>query len=223
MPVDGYNHKRVWQYNFLPQPVTLLDRDCDRYDFEYERNVIANIRRGKAAPRSVYLNELITDNYPVNNSLGWELAVQHCKNAIRTNAVFMNDENIAKKSITTKALKEAHTEKIEEDRKRWEEQRPIREAEKAAKEARQAEMDAERKRTYEEYKQKMAEYKEFERKRAEEWEEAARHAEAARQEQARRMTVAAKWAAAREHLQSNTKKLWDDYVADMEKKKNDKL
>jgi hypothetical protein len=129
MPVDGYNNKRVWQYNFLPQPVTLLDRGFDIRDHEWEKNLVERLRRGEAAPRSLSVYESCPGEYRSNAECGWEAAERHAKNADRTKAVFLNDYAIEMRKPGREARKKAWEAQEAIYKEKWEQEKVRRQEE----------------------------------------------------------------------------------------------
>lgn len=124
MPVEGFKHPRVWQYNFLPQPCSVLDRGWDRYDWHYEREVVERLRRGEAAPQSGKLTDLHDRNPNYGEPAGgWKQAEEFARNANRTNAVFLNDEAIALRLPDRERREAAHREYLAEVAVRMEAQR----------------------------------------------------------------------------------------------------
>ena|ERR1700751_2900908 len=204
MPVSGYNHKRVWQYVFLPRPITLLYRDWDGHDREWEHNVIERLKRGEAAPHSLSVNDLIPDNSGTCEG-GWEITEKRAKNADRSKSVFLNDEAIARRLPERELKKKLHEEFLEKNRKIWEEEKPKREAMEAVRIAEQ-EAHAEALR---DYKEKMKKRMQAEIERAKEWREAA----------PKTAPKAAPKTAPKSSSDNRSpfKIKWDEYVKDMEK------
>jgi hypothetical protein len=97
----------------------LLDRFWGR-DRVWERGVIDAIRRGQAAPRASSISALVSGPYEPNGGGGggWELAEEHSKGAIRTGAVFLNDEAIAARAELRKQQRAALAEAEAENRAR---------------------------------------------------------------------------------------------------------
>jgi hypothetical protein len=98
----------------------LLDRSWGR-DAVWERGVVDAIRRGAAAPRALSIGALVSGPYDPNggfNGGGWEHAEQHAKGAIRTGAVFLNDEAIARREAERKQRRAALAEAEAENRRR---------------------------------------------------------------------------------------------------------
>ena len=67
------------------------------HDRTWEREVVERIRRGGEAPRAVPPDSDPAVYYEAVsfNADGWEFAEEHSKGAIRTHAVYLNDEAIA--------------------------------------------------------------------------------------------------------------------------------
>lgn len=67
------------------------------HDRTWEREVVERIRRGGEAPRAVPPDSDPSIYYEAVsfNADGWEFAEEHSKGAIRTHAVYLNDEAIA--------------------------------------------------------------------------------------------------------------------------------
>lgn len=139
MPVGGYSHKRVWQYRFLPRPVSLLDRGWGD-DRQWAHDVVERLRRGEAAPRSLPIDELIRSEGSAPMSPGgWEQAEEWARNAIRGNSSFLTDEAIARRLPDRERRKKAWAEEQGKWRAYWEAGRADREAKEAAeREARRA-------------------------------------------------------------------------------------
>lgn len=156
MPVDGYEHKRVWQYKFRPQPVSLLDRGWVNRDKEWELGLVARLKRGGTVECSSLVDS-IRPNYQSVHIGSWEAAEEHAKNAIRTNAAFLNDEAIAHRDRSRKGRVAAYLKMRAEEKARWERERPEREARRAAQERRETELQTERKQAEEEYYAAIAE------------------------------------------------------------------
>jgi hypothetical protein len=136
MPVDGFEHRHVWQYRFRPQPYAVLDHGWHGRDREWELGVVERLRRGEAAPRSISLGELVTGFHDPAGSIsgGWEHAEERSKNAIRNNSAFLNDEAIARRAEDRKRRKAALAEAEAQNRANV----AKRKAELAAKEAERA-------------------------------------------------------------------------------------
>jgi hypothetical protein len=180
MPVEGYKNKRVWQYMFMPQPCSLLDRGWDAYDRVWERQVIERLRHGQAAPKSLSVHEAIP-SYHAFTAIGWEMAEEVSKNANRTNAVYLSDEAIAARQPIRELRKKAYAELLAKNELLWEQEKIRREKElqqeneAAIERARvNAEYEIERKRIVEE---RAA----LQKKRDDEWEEATRQVNIDRQ------------------------------------------
>jgi hypothetical protein len=195
MPVSGYNHKRVWQYVFLPEPITLLYREWDGHDREWEHNVVERLKRGEAAPRSLSFNDLVSDNFGTCEG-GWELAEERAKNADRSKSIFLNNEAIARRLSERELKKKMYEELQEKKRKIWEEEKPKREAMKAERIAEQEQIAIARAEALREYNELMEKRMQIELEIAKEWREAAPKPSDNR---------------------SLAKIKWDEYVKDMEK------
>jgi rubrerythrin len=103
------------------------------HDRIWERSVVEQIRRGGAAPQMAdtgptpYLE-------PVGSYAdGWEHAEARSKDAIRTNAVYLNDEAIAARALQRKLLREGLREALAEAKARQKKITADRLAEAAAK------------------------------------------------------------------------------------------
>jgi hypothetical protein len=82
------------------------------HDRAWERSVVEQIKRGGAAPRMVDAGSpTYWDPAGVD---GWEYAEERSKNAIRTNAVYLNDEAIAARALQRKLLREGVREALAE-------------------------------------------------------------------------------------------------------------
>ena len=134
MPVDGYKHKRVWQYRFRPQPYQVLDRGWHGHDRDWELGLVERLRRGEAAPRSLSIRDLVLDDWGWGQAQGWEAAEKHSKNAVRTGAAYLNHEAIARRLPERELREKAYA----EQQARWEAEAPQREAAKAQRAAEEA-------------------------------------------------------------------------------------
>jgi hypothetical protein len=155
MPSGG--QKRIWQYNFMPPPVTLLDLDWDGLDRQWEHDIVERLGREEAAPRGVSVYDLV-QSMPGGAGGGWEGAEEHSKDANRIGAAFLNDEAIAARLPARKLQKEAYAEL----QAKLELEKPQREAEKARREAEEVERrkaDVEWRRRLEERVREQAERK----------------------------------------------------------------
>jgi hypothetical protein len=157
LPVGGYEHKRVWQYRFRPQPAALLDRawGCDQ---AWEHSVVERLRRGEAALRSLSVEEVIPSRDGESMSGGWEIAEERSKNAVRTGAAFLNDAAIERRLYDRGLRKKAWAEYLAAQAVLTEKKR----ARRAEKEA--AEAEAERV-----HRKKAAERARVEAEREAEW------------------------------------------------------
>ena len=97
------------------------------HDRTWERSVIEQIKRGGSAPSMVDSGSPVHWDPVGVNAGGWEYAEAHAKDAIRTGAVYLNDEAIAARALQRKLLREgirealaeaeARQKKIEADKK----------------------------------------------------------------------------------------------------------
>ena len=140
MPVDGYHHKRVWQYQFRPQPFQVLDRSWVNHDRQWEHDVVERIRHGGGAPQSVATAEAVSGGYTYYRIMpeGWEAAEHHAANAVRTGSAYFTDTEIAKRAKVRAQLKEALKEAQARDKIRLEESRKRQHAEFVKTEERRA-------------------------------------------------------------------------------------
>ncbi len=110
------------------------------HDRPWERSVVEQIKRGGAAPRMVdsgsptYWEPAYVD--------GWEHAEAHSKDAIRTNAVYLNDQAIAARAQQRKLLREGIREALAEAKERRKKVAADRLAEAAARREAQRAWDA---------------------------------------------------------------------------------
>jgi hypothetical protein len=201
MPVSGYNHKRVWQYVFLPEPITLLYREWDGHDREWEYDVVERLKRGEAAPHSISLSDFISDDYGTCEG-GWETTEKRAKDADRSKSVFLNDEAIAQRLSERELKKKMYEELQEENRRKWEEEKPKREAMKAARIVEQEQIAIARAEALREYNELMEKRMQMELEIAKEWREAAPKPSDNKYPSDNRSLAKIKW---------------DEYVKDMEK------
>jgi rubrerythrin len=89
------------------------------HDRTWERSVVEQIKQGGAAPQMAETGP--TTYYEpaaAGYASGWEFAEAHARDAIRTNAVYLNDEAIAKRALQRKLLREGLREALAEAKER---------------------------------------------------------------------------------------------------------
>jgi hypothetical protein len=114
------------------------------HDRTWERSVVERIRRGGAAPRMVDSGPS-TYWEPVSAYAdGWEFAEARSRDAIRTSAVYLNDEAIAARALQRKLLREGIREALAEAEARRKKIEADRKAEAAARSEIQRQWEAQR-------------------------------------------------------------------------------
>ena len=88
------------------------------HDRTWERSVVEQIKRGGAAPQMVDSGPTPYWEPMGAYADGWEHAEARSKNAIRTNAVYLNDEAIAARALQRKLLREGIREALAEAKAR---------------------------------------------------------------------------------------------------------
>jgi rubrerythrin len=103
------------------------------HDRTWERSVVERIRRGGAAPQMADTGPTPYWDPVGVYAGGWEHAEAHSKDAIRTNAVYLNDEAIAARKLQRKLLREGLREALAEAKERQKKIEADRLAEAAAR------------------------------------------------------------------------------------------
>ena len=103
------------------------------HDRTWERSVVEQIKRGGAAPQMADTGPTPYWEPVSINASGWEYAEAHAHNAIRTNAVYLNDEAIAARALQRKLLREGIREALAEAKVRAKKAAEDKKAEDAAK------------------------------------------------------------------------------------------
>jgi hypothetical protein len=85
------------------------------HDWTWERELIDRIRRDGVIPEVVSLVDLIPSDYKYVNATTWEAAEEHSKDAIRTNAAYLDDASIARR----RAERELRQQNWAESRAEW--------------------------------------------------------------------------------------------------------
>jgi hypothetical protein len=139
------------------------------HDRAWERSVVERIKRGDPAPSMVDTGSPAYLEPVGSYADGWEHAEARSKDAIRTNAVYLNDEAIAARALQRKLLREgirealaeaaARAKKLEADKKREAEaKREARRAWEAKLEERVRKAREEQEAWFEEDKRRRNEY-----------------------------------------------------------------
>jgi hypothetical protein len=195
MPVNGSR-----PYRLRPHRAPILDAGWG-HDNLWEWRVVERIRQGYPAPQAHALYETSANGgWPAGaDDSGWEYAEEHSKNAIRTNAVYLNDTAIARRKAERQraALEEAEwaerNAKIEAaEAEKRERDRQIRARERAEKEAERAQtLAAWRQRLAEQERRDAEQIAEWERMQAERAAETKEHGEAWAQKMRERDSILA--------------------------------
>jgi hypothetical protein len=132
MPVVGYTHVRVWEYNFPTLPVVpLLDPDWDDLQ-EWQFGMVERLQRGGPAPVCLSVYDILQSDGYGTRQAGWEATEDWAKNAVRSGAVFLNDAAIARRLPERELRKKGYAEFQTEQKALWEKQEARRAEEEAA-------------------------------------------------------------------------------------------
>jgi hypothetical protein len=103
------------------------------HDRTWERSVVEQIKRGGAAPQMADTGPTPYWEPVGSYADGWEHAEARSKDAIRTNAVYLNDEAIAARALQRKLLREGIREALAEAKERAKKVEADKRAEAAAR------------------------------------------------------------------------------------------
>ena len=103
------------------------------HDRTWERSVVERIKRGGPAPQMVDTGSPAYLEPVGSYADGWEHAEARSKDAIRTNAVYLNDEAIAARALQRKLLREGIREALAEAKERAKKYKADKQAEAEAK------------------------------------------------------------------------------------------
>ena len=138
------------------------------HDRTWERSVVEQIKRGGPAPQMADTGSTPYWDPVGINAGGWEYAEARSKDAIRTNAVYLNDEAIAARALQRKLLREGLREALAEAAERAKKVEADKKAEAEAKREAQRLWDAKQaERIRKEREQRDAWFEEDKRRRNE--------------------------------------------------------
>jgi hypothetical protein len=159
------------------------------HDKLWEWRMVERLRLGYPAPQTHSLYETPPSNDGVFADGGWEWTEEHSKNAIRTNAVWLNDTAIARRKAERELKAQQEAEWRERNAKIEAAEAEKRERDRQIRARERAEKEAERARELAAWRARLAELERRDAERIAEWEqmEAARNATARSEAESQKM------------------------------------